>query len=61
MSHSVFAAQVNPERLGWISSHLEAGELRVELEDALPLEEAAEAHRRSEEGHTRGKIVLKTT
>ena len=34
------------------------GKLRVEIEDSLPFEQAAEAHRRLEEGHTRGKLVL---
>ena len=36
----------------------DAGKLRVEIEEALPLEEAAKAHERVEAGHTRGKIVL---
>lgn len=33
------------------------GTLRVQVE-ALPLEQAAEAHRRIESGHTTGKLVL---
>jgi NADPH:quinone reductase-like Zn-dependent oxidoreductase len=37
----------------------DAGKLRVEIEDVLPLEEAAKAHERVEAGHTRGKIVLR--
>jgi len=32
--------------------------LSIFVSDVLPLEEAAEAHRRIEEGHTTGKIVL---
>ncbi|WP_031070189.1 NADP-dependent oxidoreductase [Streptomyces sp. NRRL WC-3742] len=36
----------------------EAGTLRLPLHRVLPLAEAAEAHRISEEGHVRGKIVL---
>jgi NADPH:quinone reductase len=35
-----------------------AGKLRVEIEDILPLKEAAKAHERVEAGHTRGMIVL---
>ena len=38
---------------------LDAGELRVEIEEVLPLEEAAKAHERVEAGHTRGKTVLR--
>jgi NADPH:quinone reductase-like Zn-dependent oxidoreductase len=34
------------------------GRLRVALEETYPLAEAAEAHRRLEEGRARGKIVL---
>jgi NADPH:quinone reductase len=30
----------------------------MEIEEVLPLEEAAKAHERVEAGHTRGKIVL---
>ncbi|WP_371520163.1 NADP-dependent oxidoreductase [Kitasatospora sp. NBC_01300] len=36
----------------------EAGALRLPLHQVLPLAEAAEAHRVSEHGHLRGKIVL---
>ncbi|MEV4557558.1 NADP-dependent oxidoreductase [Kitasatospora sp. NPDC049285] len=36
----------------------EAGTLRLPLHRVLPLAEAAEAHRISEHGHLRGKIVL---
>jgi NADPH:quinone reductase-like Zn-dependent oxidoreductase len=38
---------------------VDAGELRLEVSDALPLAEAAEAHRRTESGTTRGKRVLR--
>jgi NADPH:quinone reductase-like Zn-dependent oxidoreductase len=37
---------------------VDAGQLRVEVDTVLPLEEAAEAHRIGERGRTRGKIVL---
>lgn len=37
---------------------VERGALRVEVERALPLERAAEAHSLSESGRARGKIVL---
>lgn len=35
-------------------------QLRVTIDDVLPLQEAADAHRRSEAGNTRGKLVLRT-
>ena len=51
---------VRPER-----DHLEAlarlvddGALRVQIAERFPLEQIAEAHRLSEQGHTRGKIVV---
>ena len=34
------------------------GKLRVVVSDSLPLEQTAEAHRKLEEGHTLGKLVL---
>ncbi|MET8630075.1 zinc-binding dehydrogenase [Kitasatospora sp. NPDC004669] len=36
----------------------EAGALRLEVAEALPLERAAEAHRLVATGHVRGKVVL---
>jgi NADPH:quinone reductase-like Zn-dependent oxidoreductase len=41
-----------------LRDHVDAGRLRVVVEDVLPLEQAAEAHRRSRSGRTRGKLVL---
>jgi NADPH:quinone reductase-like Zn-dependent oxidoreductase len=38
---------------------LNAGRLRVVVDGTYPLEQAAEAHARAEEGHVRGKIVLR--
>jgi NADPH2:quinone reductase len=37
---------------------IEAGKLKVQVSEVLPLAEAAEAHRRIGAGHTTGKIVL---
>jgi NADPH:quinone reductase-like Zn-dependent oxidoreductase len=36
----------------------DAGQLRVKLQEIVPLEEATRAHEIVEEGHTQGKIVL---
>jgi NADPH:quinone reductase-like Zn-dependent oxidoreductase len=37
---------------------VDEGRLRVVIEETFPLAQAAEAHRRLEEGRARGKIVL---
>ncbi len=42
-----------------IAELLDSGELTVHIDREFPLDEAAEAHRLIEEGHTRGKIVLR--
>jgi NADPH:quinone reductase-like Zn-dependent oxidoreductase len=52
---------VRPERahLDALADLADAGRLRVDLAEALPLEQIAEAHQRSEAGHTRGKIAVR--
>jgi NADPH:quinone reductase-like Zn-dependent oxidoreductase len=47
------------EQLAQIGELLAAGEIRVEIAQALPLDEVRRAHELSEAGHTRGKIVLR--
>lgn len=42
-----------------IADLVDAGGLTVHVDREFPLDEAAEAHRMLEEGHTRGKIVLR--
>jgi NADPH2:quinone reductase len=37
---------------------IDGEKLRIEVAETFPLERAADAHRRIEEGHTRGKLVL---
>ncbi|WP_247826651.1 NAD(P)-dependent alcohol dehydrogenase [Arthrobacter antioxidans] len=39
---------------------VDAGKLRVVVDAVYPLAEAAEAHRRSEDGHVAGKVILVT-
>ena len=58
ISHHAFSARAQRRKLEKLSEMFDAGKLRVEIEDVVPLEEAAKAHERVETGHTRGKIVL---
>lgn len=52
--------KVSPDgaRLAHITELIESGDVTVHIDRTFPLEEAAEAHRELEKGHTRGKIVL---
>jgi len=52
-------AQSYPRELEEIAQLIDAGKVRPVIFRIMPLEEAAEAQKLSEEGHTRGKIVLK--
>ena len=45
-------------QLAELVAMVERGALRVEVQQVLPLEQAAEAHRILQEGHVRGKLVL---
>ena len=47
-----------PAALADLAQRYARGELILTVERAFPLAEAAEAHRISEEGHARGKLVL---
>jgi NADPH:quinone reductase-like Zn-dependent oxidoreductase len=55
--------QVAPDgsTLAIISRLLESGDVRVYVDQVFELADAAQAHRRIEDGHTRGKIVLKVS
>lgn len=46
------------DRLDRLAQGIRAGRYPLEVSEVLPLAEIAEAHRRLEEGHTRGKLVL---
>ena len=51
-------AQLREQMKAKMAIRTEEGKLRVVVARVLPLEEAAEAWRLSQTGHTRGKIVL---
>ena len=48
----------DPVMLGELADLVDAGRLRVEVSRTFPLEQAGEAQREVEQGHTRGKVVL---
>ncbi|MCP2257151.1 NADPH:quinone reductase [Streptoalloteichus tenebrarius] len=56
-----FLVEPDGHALTEIARLIDSGDLRIEIEDVLPLQEVAEAHRRIETGHTRGKLVLRVT
>lgn len=53
-----FMAQSKPEDLKQLARLIDDGQLKIIVSKVLPLDQAAEAHRLSEQGHTKGKIVL---
>lgn len=57
---AMVAVQPDGARLAQIAALIDAGELEVVIDSVLPLADAAQAHRRIEERHARGKIVLRT-
>jgi NADPH:quinone reductase-like Zn-dependent oxidoreductase len=56
-------AQVKPRGgdLEKLNALIEAGKLRPVIQKVFPLEEIADAHRLSETGHVRGKLVVKVS
>lgn len=55
---TAYMAQSFPEQLAEIATMIDAGKVKPIIDQVLPFTEARSAHMRSEEGHTRGKIVL---
>ncbi|MFE0105282.1 NADP-dependent oxidoreductase [Streptomyces sp. NPDC059009] len=47
-------------QLGELARLIDAGRVRAEIDSVYPLADAAQAHRRVEQGHIQGKIVLTT-
>jgi NADPH:quinone reductase-like Zn-dependent oxidoreductase len=56
--HYEFVRQSGYDLGEHVNPLLAEGALRPHIEAAYPLERAAEAHERLEEGHVRGKLVL---
>ncbi|MEN3535271.1 NADP-dependent oxidoreductase [Microbispora sp. ZYX-F-249] len=51
-------AERSTARLGGLTALYEKGDLKVRIQEAIPVEEAARAHTLIESGHTTGKLVL---
>ncbi|MFF4482039.1 NADP-dependent oxidoreductase [Streptomyces sp. NPDC001520] len=56
---SAFLVEPDGAALTTIAGLIDEGEVAVEVEEVFPLEEAGRAHRQGEDGHTRGKLVLR--
>jgi NADPH:quinone reductase-like Zn-dependent oxidoreductase len=53
-----FMALSIPEQLQQMAALIDEGKLKPVISEVFPLKALAEAHRKSEEGHTRGKIAI---
>ncbi|HZX37001.1 MAG TPA: NADP-dependent oxidoreductase [Streptomyces sp.] len=58
---SAYLVEPDGASLTRIARLVDSGAVSVEVEAVLPLDEAADAHRRGQEGRTRGKLVLRVT
>lgn len=61
MRATTFKMAPDGAQLAVIARLLESGAVRVHVDEVFALEDAAAAHAKLEEGHTRGKIVLRVT
>jgi NADPH:quinone reductase-like Zn-dependent oxidoreductase len=58
---AMLAVTPHGERLAEIARLIDAGELEVRIDREFPLDQAVQAHRFIEQGHTRGKIILRVS
>ncbi|RLL65748.1 NADP-dependent oxidoreductase [Streptomyces sp. Z26] len=56
---SPFLVEPDAPALTRVAELIDAGDVRVAVEDVFPLDRAADAHTRGETGRTRGKLVLR--
>ena len=54
-----YSVSPDARTLAVITRLIDDGSLRVHVDQEFPLEQGAEAHRLLEEGHVRGKLVLR--
>lgn len=55
---TTYKVSPNGDTLAVLGRLLDSGDLRVHIDEAFPLHAAADAHRKVESGHVRGKLVL---
>ena len=55
----VHAVRPDAEGLGWLAERAAEGRITVEIQQVFDLAAAPDAHRLLEEGHVRGKLVLR--
>jgi len=58
----LFSGEASPDRAAGLAGQLRLvadGKLQVQVAEVLPLAQGAKAQQLSEEGHGRGKLVLK--
>jgi NADPH:quinone reductase-like Zn-dependent oxidoreductase len=53
-----YGAKVTPNDLQQMAKVIDEGKVKPQISKTFPLEQAKEAQKLSEEGHTRGKIVI---
>ncbi|MGI8631358.1 MAG: NADP-dependent oxidoreductase [Solirubrobacterales bacterium] len=57
LGHYVFV-RPDGEQLAGLATMIDAGSIRPDIAERSPVDQAADAHRRQEDGHVRGKQVL---
>jgi NADPH:quinone reductase-like Zn-dependent oxidoreductase len=57
-SGKFISVRPNATQLAEIARLIDAGTVRVTVDQIYPLEEIAKAHQHVEQGHTRGKVVV---
>jgi len=55
---ALHVTEPNPDELRRIAELIGAGDVRVEIQEEIPISEVRRAHEVSESGHVRGKLVL---